>query len=358
MKQYTHAVVIGRFEPAHNAHFALFQKALSVADNLIIVLGSHDAPRTIKNPWTSQERMEMIRSSLDPIQNLRVHFVTVCDTIYNDAEWVSTVQQYVTRVASQTTDGEPYICIVAHDKDESTYYINYFKSWDTVDIPAIAADAADGPAISATKVRELFFEGYLNLLKSAVPNGVLEFLKNFYSTQEYATLKQEYVDAVGYDSKFENAPYGNTNFLTSDAMVVQSGHVLLIQRAKAPGKGLWALPGGHLQNNETFFQGALRELKEETSIKVPEKVLAGSLVYDHVFDHPDRSLRGRVKKKIGRTVTRLFVFKLDDSTELPKVKPADDAQDAWWFSFAEVKQMRSQLFEDHFDMIMHGLSRL
>ena len=65
--------------------------------------------------------------------------------------------------------------------------------------------------------------------------------------------------------------------MTVDAVVVQSGHILLVKRGDMPGKGLWALPGGFLNQEETMLDGAIRELKEETKIKVPVPVLKGSI---------------------------------------------------------------------------------
>jgi bifunctional NMN adenylyltransferase/nudix hydrolase len=365
MKKYKLAVVIGRFEPAHNAHFALFQRALDVAEHLVIVVGSHNSSRTIKNPWTTHERIGMIYDSFNSelLSSGRIHFVPIEDSMYSDSEWAATVYDEVDAVYHELYDDDRIftkdkdIVIVAHNKDESTYYINFFKAWHNLDFSAVNASIG-GPEISATKIRELFFEGYMNLLDSVCPKGVVEFLNNWRNTSFFATLKAEYDDAIKYDAKYENVPYGQTNFVTVDSMVVQSGHVLLVKRGQSPGKGLWALPGGHLNVNETFIQGALRELKEETNIKVPDKVLLGSVACDNIFDNPDRSLRGRLKKKIGRTITRLYVFKLDDSADLPKVTGGDDAQEAWWFTFGEIKNMQDQLFEDHSQLIKYGLDRL
>lgn len=42
--------------------------------------------------------------------------------------------------------------------------------------------------------------------------------------------------------------------------------VLLIKRGKQPNMGLWALPGGRVDGDETLFAAAMRELEEETSI--------------------------------------------------------------------------------------------
>ena len=126
-------------------------------------------------------------------------------------------------------------------------------------------------------------------------------------------------------------------------MVVQSGHVLLVERGAMPGKGLWALPGGFLEQSERTEDGMLRELKEETKIKVPVPVLRGSIVASKVFDDPHRSSR-------GRTITHAFLVHLQPDVQLPRVKGSDDAAKARWFPLSEVK--REMMFEDHLDIIM------
>ena len=48
--------------------------------------------------------------------------------------------------------------------------------------------------------------------------------------------------------------------------ICHDGRFLLIQRGKAPNKGLWSLPGGHVQHGETLREAAARELQEETAV--------------------------------------------------------------------------------------------
>ena len=357
-KHYDVICFIGRVEPPHRGHVSTILKGFDHADHVLVVLGSHDSPRTIKNPWTTEERMQMILASIPAELHPRIGFVGAVDYMYNDAEWLTEVTKSIRSTATlMTGKQDPSLALIAYSKDDTTYYLNYFKFLDIVPVDEVRV-SDDGPSLSSTKIRELYFEGYLDFIKHVCPAGVIDFLKEFYHTDAYRELKVEYDDAVKYQKMYENVPHGYTNFLTSDSVVIQSGHVLLIQRGDAPGKNLWAIPGGHLNVSETFLDGAIRELREETGIKVPEKVLRGSIFHDKIFDHPDRSLRCRIKGKKGRSVTVAFGFKLDDSAELPRVKGQDDAKHAQWFPFDKIEGMRSQIFEDHFDIINYMINRL
>ena len=51
------------------------------------------------------------------------------------------------------------------------------------------------------------------------------------------------------------------------AVVVRGAEVLLVRRRNKPDAGLWGYPGGHVEAGETVQQAAIRELREETSIR-------------------------------------------------------------------------------------------
>ena len=149
----------------------------------------------------------------------------------------------------------------------------------------------------------------------------------------------------------EQTPHGMT-FMTADSVVVQSGHLLLVKRGDYPGKGLWALPGVHVDPNETVAEASIRALIDETHLKVPERVLKGSLEGVKLFDHPERSLRARLTQKRARSITMAYHYELDSTKPLPtNLRGGKGIETAWWFTFAEVRKMRSHLFEDHADII-------
>ena len=115
----------------------------------------------------------------------------------------------------------------------------------------------------STDIRELFYKGMLGYIRYPLgAETTYEFLKAFMATEEYENLKKEYEDGLDYERLFASYPENwAVNFFCADAVVVQSGHILLIKRAMTPGKGLWALPGGHVNSNETSLDAAIRELK-------------------------------------------------------------------------------------------------
>jgi bifunctional NMN adenylyltransferase/nudix hydrolase len=179
-----------------------------------------------------------------------------------------------------------------------------------------------------------------------VPQGVLAYLRAWSALPFLAPLREEWVMLRDYKKSWESAPYPPI-FVTVDSLVVCADHVLLVERARAPGKGLLALPGGFIEQRETLYRSALRELQEETHLGVLEATLNQSLKGVVVFDHPDRSLR-------GRTITHTHHFDLG-LRDLPDIKPDDDARDAIWTPISALPDLEDRFLDDHFHMLDHFL---
>jgi bifunctional NMN adenylyltransferase/nudix hydrolase len=339
-KQYEYIIYIGRMEPPTKAHIANIKKALSLSTTVLVMLGSCNQPRTIKNPWNFIERSSMVFNQLDEIDHPRIKFIPLIDYRYNDQEWISQVQHEVKKATSNQV--EPTIGIIGCKKDQSSYYLDYFPQWDFIEMDTIED-------IDASTVRSEYFEGRLLQWrdKELISPALTEYLKKWSQTPEYDQLKREYKFIADYKRGWQVAPYPPI-FVTVDAIVIQSGHILLIKRRSIPGEGLYALPGGFVNQDETLLDAAIRELREETKLKVPTPVLLGSLKAQHVFDNPGRSLR-------GRTITHAFVFSLK-AGPLCKVKGNDDAAVARWIPIDSILDMENYLFEDHIDIIRYGIN--
>lgn len=346
---YDYLVFIGRFEPFHNGHAAVARFALTRAKKLIFLVGSAETPRTIKNPWTVAERAVMIQSALSAnVDRLIVR--PLRDHLYNESQWIAAVQRTVAEaVASDGGQADARIALIGKDKDASSYYLKEFPQWDLVDVKHTET-------LSATELRRYLYEanhinshGGLMMIRGNVPGPVFDMLEAFRKnspTFNQLVAEHQFIDT--YKAAWAHAPYAPT-FITTDAVVVHSGHVLLVRRRAEPGKGLWALPGGFVGQDETIADACLRELKEETRLKIPAPVLKGSIKTQHVFDHPDRSLR-------GRTITHAFHFDFP-AGELPDVRGGDDADKARWIPVSEALEMGPQLFEDHLHILEFFLGR-
>lgn len=333
-KKYDVLVLIGRFQPFHSAHLLLAHRATALANKVIFIVGSANQPRTYKNPFTFAERYKMIKYATGGLQ-LQIQVEANPDTIYNDQAWAVRVQ---TLVANHTKPGDK-VGIIGHKKDLSSSYLDMFPQWGFEEVPLLEP-------LDATDIRDLYFKRDVNMnfVKNVVPVTTFDFLEEFRKTTAYEEVIGEREFIAKYKTQFASLPYPPV-FVTTDALVVCSGHILLVERKALPGKGLFALPGGFLNPDERITQGAIRELKEETKIKVPVPVLEGSIKKVQVFDHPDRSAR-------GRTITHCFLIELPDG-ELPKVKGSDDAKSAQWIPISQIDS--SKMFEDHAQMIQEML---
>lgn len=364
--KYKCAVFIGRFQPFHTAHLEIVDQALKIAENVIISVGSSKRPTTIKNPWTADERIEMIKTTLLDHYNPgyrfsgfkdgearksildRVSFTQVRDFMYDNTEWGAEVYTQAIE-AGATQDNST--CIVGAFKDDSSWYLNFFPQWDLVPM-AIGKHA--GKILNATDIRtEMFETQSLEMFKSTVAEFVLRDLKAWIKSpagellsEQHRFLKEYAVDHAFANPSIKYKPI----FVTVDNVVHKSGHILLIKRKFHPGKGLYAIPGGFLNYDETVQDAAIRELKEETKIDVPSEVLHNKIVDKQIFDHPKRSDR-------GRTITHAFLIDLGKGP-LPSVKASDDASGAHWVHIRDVAKLESQMYEDHFDIISRMTSRL
>jgi 8-oxo-dGTP diphosphatase len=131
--------------------------------------------------------------------------------------------------------------------------------------------------------------------------------------------------------------------LTVDAVVFHRENseleLLLIQRKNEPWKGMWALPGGFLEVDETCEQGAKRELEEETGlINVDLKQL-------YVFDQVDRDPRERI-------ITVVHYGFADKNKQ--EAKGTDDASDAKWFNIRQLPPLAA----DHRSIIEKALHEI
>ncbi len=337
-KAFDFLVFIGRFQPFHKGHLAVIEVGLKQAEQLIILCGSAHQPRSARNPWIVSEREAMIRGAVSESDNPHIHVAPLMDIVYNDESWVRNVQATINGMVTahhSVPHKQPKVGLIGHSKDHSSYYLNLFPQWGAVQVE-------NYQGISSTPIREAIFadDGGIEARK-LLPESVQTSMAEFCSTDAYVEVKGEHEFVAKYKQAWNAAPYPPT-FVTVDSIVVQSGHVLMVERKARPGKGLMALPGGFVDHGEKLVDACLRELREETRLKVPVPVLKGSIKGQQVFDDPHRSAR-------GRTITHAFYIELEPNKDLPKVKGGDDAKHAMWVPLADLDP--TKIFEDHYFII-------
>lgn len=114
--------------------------------------------------------------------------------------------------------------------------------------------------------------------------------------------------------------------------------ILLIQRAQDPFLGMFALPGGFMNMDESLEEAAERELFEETGVSNLK------LTQIQTFSAPNRDPRGRV-------ISTCFGCVLDDQ-EQRVIQAGDDACNAAWF---DIRNLPSLAF-DHDQIIQIAIS--
>jgi bifunctional NMN adenylyltransferase/nudix hydrolase len=430
------AVYIGRFNPFHLGHAYVLEAALKTSKLVIVLVGSAGQARSLKNPFTFAEREQMISSWFvtgNNDQHGDLIILPLQDHPYNDTKWIESVQDKVRGAMTKYCISRDIILtdvtLTGSNRDESTWYLSSFPQWKSELQPEYSrADIAT--KVSATSVREIMYGSSsaapdllpfakaivgtsmkaiadnaplkdvraaidgavaelldelrrvkavpplsaaeaLKVLRLKVPTSTAQFIERFMTTDECALLRREWDFVRAYKAAWSVAPYAPI-FVTTDAVLVQSGHVLVIVRGAFPGEGLWALPGGFLDPNERLVTCAVREVMEETGIKLAEgkradeitkAMLLGSIKDEKNFDKPDRSSR-------GRTVTTAFLMQLDDTKPLAKVKGMNaplhetggevvvETRKAFWLPISEALRRTDMWFEDHHAILETMVARL
>ena len=336
------AVVIGCFPIYHRGHHALVTAALSQAKDVVIVIGSAFHARTPRDPFTAGEREAMIRACFTEAQQARLAFAAVRD-YYDDDRWAGAVRRAVEQAGTQGR-----VTLVLSSRDDAGRHQEWFPRWhqhvveqefdaDARKLRCILLEAGIEPG--ATRAR---IDGALAVIAPSVPPAVDGYLRGWTRLPQYAELAADQKSIQDMLDEWRGTPY-EPIFTTVDAVVVTAGHVLLVRRKGRPGPGLWALPGGFLDAGERLFDGAIRELREETGLAMQPHLLRRRLKRVVVFDHPARSQR-------GRTITHAHHFELE-LDKLPTVKGGDDAAAAEWMPLGKLPSLEERLFEDHFHIL-------
>jgi len=114
---------------------------------------------------------------------------------------------------------------------------------------------------------------------------------------------------------------------TVDCIIRYKIGIVVIERMKYP-EGL-ALPGGHLEEHETLEQAVVREIQEETGLRLK------NLVQFKTYSDPKRDPR-------YRAISTVFI-----ADGMGTLKAGDDAKKAYILSWAEIEKRKNEFAFDH-----------
>lgn len=168
---------IGRCQLPHLGHVDLLRAALSKCSRLLVLIGSVYQPRTLKNPFTYEERVEMLQGCFTESELEKITFVPLPDLL-PDPVWVRSVDNIVSKYGPPSAP----TTIFGYEKDESSYYLQLFSHYRD----GTVAESYHG--LSSTPLRTAYFkEGRINT--EALHSHVVQYLERFSQTEHYKTLQ-------------------------------------------------------------------------------------------------------------------------------------------------------------------------
>ena len=149
-------LLIGRFQPFHLGHLDALHFALSKVDKLWIGLGSSNKPLQKNNPFSAEERKEMILASIDNSmkQRIQIYFIPDMD---NHIKWIELINTIVPKFD------------IIFTNDELTRHLYSKRNVTVLSIPFVKRDIFSGTnirnmIISDQKWEDLVSEGTKNFL--------------------------------------------------------------------------------------------------------------------------------------------------------------------------------------------------
>jgi nicotinamide-nucleotide adenylyltransferase len=161
-------LLIGRFQPFHLGHLEALKFALSKVDKLWIGLGSSNKPIEKNNPFSAEEREQMILSSVDGSMKERISIYFIPD-LDNHIKWIEKIDTIVPKFD------------IIFSNDELTQHLYSKRNIQVVVIPFLNRNS-----LSGTKIRDLIISD--QKWDDLVPQGTRNFLTTINAKERLKNL--------------------------------------------------------------------------------------------------------------------------------------------------------------------------
>ncbi len=161
-------LLIGRFQPFHLGHIDAIKFALSKVDKLWLGIGSSNKPLTKENPFSADERKEMILNSLEPetLQKIEIYYIPDLD---NHKKWIENLDNIVPKYE------------IVFSNDEMTHHL-YSKR----KIPVVSIPFTNRNHFSGTNIRQKIISD--QKWYDLVPDGSKKILENIDAKDRLSSL--------------------------------------------------------------------------------------------------------------------------------------------------------------------------
>ena len=156
-------LLIGRFQPFHLGHLDAIIFGLSKVENLWIGIGSSNKSHEMKNPFTADERKEMILSSIDSklANRIKIYYIPDVD---DHEKWTYSIDSII----------PSYDIVFSNDKFTQSLYQKRKKQ-------VIAVPLKNRESLSGTLIRSKIANN--QNWEESIPNGARKILQKI-STKE------------------------------------------------------------------------------------------------------------------------------------------------------------------------------
>ena len=161
-------LLIGRFQPFHLGHLDAVLFGLSRAENLFICIGSSNKSNERKNPFSAEERREMILTSIEPSIADRIKIFDVPD-VGDHEKWTFEIDKTVPK----------YDIVFTNDEFTRTLF-------EKREISVISVILKDREKFSGTNIRNLI--AYDRNWRDLVPQGTRNVLDNINAKERLQNL--------------------------------------------------------------------------------------------------------------------------------------------------------------------------
>lgn len=172
-KKIRRGVFIGRFQPLHHGHMSAFRYILDEVDELVLVIGSSQRSHDLVNPFTTGERLLMIRSALREAEfpEDRLWMIPIPDINLNPV-WVAHVRSYCPR----------FDCVYSNNSLVKELFHDQ-------NIPIFSVPMINREEYSSTKIRQQIIQG--KNWKSGVPNAVIHVIEDIQGESRLKKLAEK-----------------------------------------------------------------------------------------------------------------------------------------------------------------------